>query len=57
MCETHACLAVPTDCPQRDERMGWTADGQLFARTAVYNMDIASPTTAISDHVRLKVAR
>ena len=35
-------LAVPTDCPQRDERMGWTADAQLFARTAAYNMDIAA---------------
>ena len=35
-------LAVPTDCPQRDERMGWTGDAQLFARTAAYNMDIAA---------------
>jgi alpha-L-rhamnosidase len=33
-------VAVPTDCPQRDERMGWTGDAQLFARTAAYNMDI-----------------
>lgn len=35
-------LAVPTDCPQRDERMGWTADAQIFVRTAAYNMDIAA---------------
>ncbi len=31
-------LSVPTDCPQRDERMGWTGDAQVFARTATYNM-------------------
>lgn len=30
---------VPTDCPQRDERMGWTADTQVFSGTACYNMD------------------
>jgi alpha-L-rhamnosidase len=34
-------LDVPTDCPQRDERMGWTGDAQVFARTAAYNMDVA----------------
>ncbi len=27
---------IPTDCPQRDERLGWTGDGQVFARTATY---------------------
>jgi len=31
-------LDVPTDCPQRDERMGWTGDAQVFATTACYNM-------------------
>jgi alpha-L-rhamnosidase len=31
-------LDVPTDCPQRDERMGWTGDAQVFAQTASYNM-------------------
>jgi alpha-L-rhamnosidase len=31
-------LDVPTDCPQRDERMGWTGDAQVFAPTACYNM-------------------
>ena len=33
-------LSVPTDCPQRDERMGWTGDAQVFARAATYNMNI-----------------
>lgn len=28
---------VPTDCPQRDERLGWTGDAELFARTATFN--------------------
>jgi len=31
---------VPTDCPQRDERLGWTGDAQAFANTAAYNMDV-----------------
>ncbi len=33
-------LDVPTDCPQRDERLGWTGDAQAFSRTASYNMDV-----------------
>lgn len=33
---------VPTDCPQRDERLGWTGDAQVFARTASFNHDIAA---------------
>ncbi len=32
---------VPTDCPQRDERLGWTGDAQVFAPTAAFNMDVA----------------
>lgn len=32
-------VSVPTDCSQRDERMGWTGDAQIFAGTACYNMD------------------
>ena len=32
---------VPTDCPQRDERLGWTGDAQAFARTAAFNKDVA----------------
>ena len=34
-------LDVPTDCPQRDERLGWTGDAQVFSRTATFNMDVA----------------
>ncbi|MDN5287137.1 MAG: alpha-L-rhamnosidase [Mucilaginibacter sp.] len=34
-------IDVPTDCPQRDERMGWTGDAQAFCRTATFNMDVA----------------
>ena len=33
-------LSVPTDCPQRDERMGWSGDAQIFCGTAAYNMDV-----------------
>lgn len=32
-------LDVPTDCPQRDERYGWTGDAQIFSGTACFNMD------------------
>jgi alpha-L-rhamnosidase len=35
-------LDVPTDCPQRDERLGWTGDAEVFARTACFNADVAS---------------
>ena len=35
-------LSVPTDCPQRDERMGWMGDAEVFVRTAAYNGDIAA---------------
>jgi len=34
-------LDVPTDCPQRNERLGWTGDAQVFARTASFLMDTA----------------
>ena len=33
-------LEVPTDCPQRDERMGWTGDTEFFVPTAAYNFDV-----------------
>ena len=33
-------LDVPTDCPQRDERLGWTGDAQAFVRTASYNFNV-----------------
>ncbi|HEY1984547.1 MAG TPA: family 78 glycoside hydrolase catalytic domain [Terracidiphilus sp.] len=35
-------VGLPTDCPQRDERLGWMADAQVFWRTASYNMDLAA---------------
>ncbi len=35
-------LDVPTDCPQRDERLGWTGDAQAFAPTACFNADVAA---------------
>jgi alpha-L-rhamnosidase len=35
-------LAVPTDCPQRDERLGWLADAQIFAPTASRNADVSA---------------
>ena len=33
-------LDVPTDCPQRDERLGWTGDAQAFVKAAAYNFDV-----------------
>jgi len=35
-------LDLPTDCPQRDERFGWTGDAQVYIRTATYNADVAA---------------
>lgn len=35
-------LEVPTDCPQRDERAGWSGDAQFFMRTGTYNFDVAA---------------
>ena len=35
-------LEVPTDCPQRAERLGWMGDAQAFIRTACFNMDVAA---------------
>jgi alpha-L-rhamnosidase len=34
-------IDVPTDCPQRDERLGWTGDAQVFIRTAAFNYQVA----------------
>jgi alpha-L-rhamnosidase len=38
-------LSVPTDCPQRDERLGWLADAQVFLPSAALNMDVAAFVT------------
>lgn len=35
-------LSVPTDCPQRDERLGWSADAQVFWRAASFNMNLTA---------------
>ncbi|MBD3228116.1 MAG: Bacterial alpha-L-rhamnosidase [Candidatus Lokiarchaeota archaeon] len=35
-------ISVPTDCPQRDERLGWMGDAQVFCQTSMYNMDMAA---------------
>jgi alpha-L-rhamnosidase len=35
-------VSIPTDCPQRNERMGWMGDAEVFAQTAIYNMDMAA---------------
>ncbi len=37
-------ISVPTDCPQRDERLGYTGDGQVFWRTGTYNFNVAAFT-------------
>jgi len=35
-------IEVPTDCPQRDERLGWMGDAQIYVRTASYNADVSA---------------
>ena len=35
-------LSIPTDCPQRDERLGWTGDTQIFSKASAYNADVAA---------------
>jgi len=35
-------ISIPTDCPQRDERLGWMGDAEVFVRTATYNADVAA---------------
>jgi alpha-L-rhamnosidase len=42
-------LSIPTDCPQRDERLGWLADAQVFLPTATLNMDVAAFVTKWGD--------
>jgi alpha-L-rhamnosidase len=42
-------VSVPTDCPQRDERLGWLADAQVFLPTAALNMDVAAFMTKWGD--------
>ena len=42
---------VPTDCPQRNERLGWTGDAQVFIRTAAFNFDVAGFFTSWTQDV------
>ncbi len=42
-------VEVPTDCPQRDERLGWTGDAQMYAATAAYQADIGAFMTKWMD--------
>lgn len=44
--------SVPTDCPQRDERLGWMGDIQAFSQTAVFNMDMAGFFTKVVQDIR-----
>ena len=44
-------LEIPTDCPQRDERLGWLGDAQIFIRAATYNADVAAFFTKWLDDV------
>jgi alpha-L-rhamnosidase len=45
-------VGVPTDCPQRDERLGWTGDAEVFWRTASYNMGLAPFSRKFSADLR-----
>lgn len=44
-------IEMPTDCPQRDERLGWMGDAQVYVRTATYNADVAAFFTKWLDDV------
>jgi alpha-L-rhamnosidase len=44
--------SVPTDCPQRSERLGWMGDIQAFSQTAIYNMDLAAFITKWTADIR-----
>ena len=45
--------SIPTDCPQRDERLGWMGDAQVFWRTASYNMDLAAFSEKFASDMRI----
>jgi alpha-L-rhamnosidase len=45
-------LSVPTDCPQRDERMGWMGDAQVFWRTATYNANLGTFSHKFATDIR-----
>lgn len=43
---------LPTDCPQRDERLGWIGDAQVFWAAAAYNMDVTAFTQRVMDDMQ-----
>ncbi len=45
-------IGIPTDCPQRDERLGWMADAQVFSQTAIDNYDMAAFFTKWAGDIR-----
>jgi alpha-L-rhamnosidase len=45
-------ISIPTDCPQRDERLGWMADAQIFSQTAIFNLDMAAFYTKWTRDIR-----
>jgi alpha-L-rhamnosidase len=45
--------SIPTDCPQRDERLGWMGDAQVFWRTASYNMNLAAFSGKFASDMRI----
>ena len=45
-------IDIPTDCPQRDERLGWMGDAQVYIRTATYNADVAAFFTKWLDYLQ-----
>lgn len=47
-------IDFPTDCPQRDERLGWSGDAQVFSETASYNMDTAAFYSKFLHDLRLE---
>jgi alpha-L-rhamnosidase len=46
-------LGIPTDCPQRSERLGWSGDAQVFWDTAAFNMDVSAFTRRYLNDLRL----
>ena len=45
-------FGLPTDCPQRDERLGWMGDAEVFWPAAAFNMDVAAYTARVMEDVR-----
>lgn len=50
-------LDIPTDCPQRDERFGWTGDAQVFSETALFNADCAAFYSKYLENMRQEQLR